>query len=498
MFILAGLLGAQGTRTRFKVDALLSDVDCPEVVRVNGKKDCVDEAGIVVDEKCCGQVQACKADVQSQVPVVQGRLQQYLGACKVKQTDLKPAGDGSFTIKDTSNLCSDTCQGLSELASPLDIGLEDLMNRCGQEESLETLTRMATLVGALDDAWKSCGAVEEETTTTTAPKTPETGGEQEVDLFDPEPDTAAVVYVIDRTWSMEKVACPNAGWHYTRFDFAVIEATKAIARLRETQKFNVIVFDRSPVAMEEAPVPATQANKEKTLAFLSNHGPREGFTAYWHSTGRNIEKAIRVAFSNAGVGSVQLLSDGAATAGKQVATAIIHDEYNHVNPVPMHTLLFMPGVDESDGDKQKAKQLLTDLATETGGSYKEPFPQMPKKCPARVGEKMYVSGAGMPEVNGWWIQEGQTRGRPRYVRDPAHFLDWDGYDYVIEWSAQRSAWRLYRNNLFQYGRDTLYFNREDRHIMPIENWITKSGANPPPTVENYLDYMSAGHHARAS
>lgn len=456
---------------------------CPSNVKRNRRNECVDDDGIEVDDACCAQAQACHNNVLSKLSEARARLQTYMSACGVKQTDLQPNGDGSFALKDRSAVCSGSCQGAAELSAESAIKLGTLANDCRSDEDFEDLSRLSTLVESLDSAWANCGKTISQASTG-----------DDVDLFEPDVEgIPAVVFVIDRSASMNSIACPQAGYDYTRYDFAVVETSMAVSKLKANQNFNVVVFDRSPMAMEEYPVPATQDNKEKMIAFLSLHGPREGFTQLWQAAASNPEKAIRLAFSQPGVIAVHLLGDGAPTDGATSATKIIHDEYNHVHPVPIHAVMFLPGVSSASPEKQGLQQLLQDLARLTGGSYKEPFPDMPKVCPVRVGQKMYVSEAGLSEVNGWWQQEGQTRGRPRYVKYQTDGMLWNGAEYIIEWSSQRNAWRLFKDNLFGAKRTTLYLNRENRHIMPIHNWITISGVNPPPTVEEYLQHMS--HHA---
>lgn len=195
VLVVAAVFGSDGAR--IKRTGLVSRADdCPSNVKVDAKGDCVDEHNIVLDSKCCEKSILCKEQVQIQLSIVQERLQKYMGVCKVKQADLQANEDGNFVMKDNSNVCSDTCKDVPELAIDMATGSETLASDCGQEESFKGLSRMSNLVMTLDSAWKNCGASD---TTTILPETgatdattssPEVDG-GETDTSGPESEDAA-------------------------------------------------------------------------------------------------------------------------------------------------------------------------------------------------------------------------------------------------------------------------------------------------------------------
>lgn len=437
---------------------------------------------MLVDSKCCERVTECEDEVKSKMALVQQRMGKYMGTCKVKQTDLQPTEHGQFAMKDTTNICSDVCGNVAELADSLSFDMVTLQTRCEQDKNMEPLFRMAALVNVLDAAWKNCHM---STTTAAAETTTDEPGKGE--LFEPV-DTSTTVFVIDRSGSMKTIAC-TSDFMYTRYDFAVVELEKAVFRLQETQKFNVIVFDRNPDAMAASPVPATDINKERMLKFTTTHGPRTGFFnlwGHWNRAATNIEKALKLAFAMSGVDAVHLLSDGAATDGAKKAEGMISDD--RITPVPVHAVLFMPGVDSTNREKQNLAGVLQELASITNGKYREPFPIMPDVCPVRIGSQMYLDNAGISDVNGLWKQEGTVNGHPRYFKKNKQGLFSQNKDYEIEWS--NGDWWLYEDELFDFTRTALYYSERNSNVMPISGWKTaRDGTAPPPTVEDYLDHM---------
>lgn len=299
----------------------------------------------------------------------------------------------------------------------------------------------------------------------------------------------SIVFVVDRSGSMRRDACKDV-FYYSRYDFAAAGVMKAITSLQGKQKFNIIIFDTEPFAFKSRPVLANdkaERNIRDAAEFLGTHDPR-------HTTGAtNIEKALRLAYSQSGVDAIHILSDGSATKGCSFNTVPCRprtggrDEIPPTDSVPLHTVLFMPGDDSKT--RERVQNVMQNLALYTSGSFREPFPEEPTICPPRVGLRLNVTGAGIAEVNGLWWQAGSLHGRPRYQRAMQN------NHYFIEWEPlYEGYWHMFSTSWFGVGQECLYKSRYNDRKISQRGWRLCDTAStnmlPVPNVE--LQHAMAG------
>lgn len=453
---------------------------CPPDVEKNKKGDCVDTlSGLVVEDECCAAFANCDKQGKEGIKELQARMGKYFSTCQVLQTDLVIQSDRTFTVLDGAKFCTEECQAVAEFTEGPQVDLEKLTEEgCSNHDSYEMLSRMMDAVRALDTAWHACRAPPSTTVTTTL----------KPELFD---DVTAdnVVFLIDRSQSMDALACTN-GYKYNRFDFAAIELWNAVSKMSSKQRFNVILFDTEVYSFESEPVSATDAKKEEVLAFMGMHNPCEGFwNQFWgHCYGTNVEKGIKLAFGTRNVDVVHLLSDGEANEGAKKVSDILR---RVGRTVPVHATLFMPGEDSSR--RAEVASFLQDLAERTGGTFQEPFPALQATCPERVGLRATLSNCGMWQVNGRWEQEGSMNGKPRYVMKIEGFLPFTGEEYVIEWQYRLFSesgvgdprWVLFSEGLVRATRLRLYESFEDTPVVATKGWKPIEGQLPAPTIVSH-------------
>jgi hypothetical protein len=239
---------------------------------------------------------------------------------------------------------------------------------------------------------------------------------------------------------MGKTACKH-NFHYTRYDFAAAELVYALKQLKSDQSFNVVLFNDAPKEFRDEPVPATAANILEVSRWLGSQPPGRS---------TNIETALKLAGTP---DSVYLLSDGVPILGckfRELPCPRTQPELPKTG-LPVNTVLFMPvkELNVDDGrvhrrrrsvgewrEKERVGAVMKGIANYTGGSFREPFPLWPKKCPPRVGHTLLVEGCGVPEANGMWQQAGFLSGRPRYEKS----------NFVIEYTGAwwDDHWQLVR------------------------------------------------------
>jgi hypothetical protein len=97
-----------------------------------------------------------------------------------------------------------------------------------------------------------------------------------------------------------------------------------------------------------------------------------------------------------------------------------------------------------------------------------------------------VKGAGVPALNGLYVQSGEHSGKPRYLRVRSQKKT------VLEWSQSRKAWRFFVDDtLFGMNRPTLYKSSEDTAAFPSSGWAAEEGKQPVPTLVPYVPVESA-------
>lgn len=173
-----------------------------------------------------------------------------------------------------------------------------------------------------------------------------------------------VNFIIDVSGSMsEKV--PRQP--YTRLDVVKQQLTSAIKdMLKPYQLFNIEPFsDRVTLWSPSGPVNATQANVDLALPYVQK---------LVASGGTNSQAALRVSFQQRELIAAYMLSDGAPTDGRPddiIANVVKWNKERvaeRLQPIKVHSILFMPGV--PDNEKTKEIEFMKGLALATNGVYK--------------------------------------------------------------------------------------------------------------------------------
>lgn len=176
-----------------------------------------------------------------------------------------------------------------------------------------------------------------------------------------------VNFVIDVSGSMAERVPRHQQPGTTRLDVVKQQLASAIGdMLRPYQLFNVEPFsDRVSLWSPSGPVNATQVNIDLALPYVQK---------LVAGGGTNTQTALRVSFQQRELVAAYLLSDGAPTDGRpqDIISNVVQWNEERVaeglKPIKVHSILFMPGV--PDSEKAREIEFMKGLALATNGVYK--------------------------------------------------------------------------------------------------------------------------------
>ncbi|HIA28489.1 MAG TPA: VWA domain-containing protein, partial [Planctomycetes bacterium] len=150
-----------------------------------------------------------------------------------------------------------------------------------------------------------------------------------------------------------------------RFDIA----SRELIRVLETQldprsEFNLVVFADEALRMAPNLQRAKGSTVGKAIRYIEAR--RAGGET-------NTFEALKLAFSDSGVDTIYLLSDGQPTVGEETIPTLILDAvqlWNRYRGVRVHCIGFFPG-DARNQDKLEARDFLRQLARRNQGKYTE-------------------------------------------------------------------------------------------------------------------------------
>lgn len=161
-------------------------------------------------------------------------------------------------------------------------------------------------------------------------------------------DSGRVAFVIDQSGSMSA----DDGSDRSRLDTAVAETLGAVGRLKARDKINVILFESGIHPWQKKLVPLSGSNRAELEKHLKRQNP---------SGSTNLYDALELALADKQVDTIFLLSDGAPSSGKYVATPDILRAVSRLNQarrIAIHCVSV--GMDST---------LLQKLAAANGGQY---------------------------------------------------------------------------------------------------------------------------------
>jgi hypothetical protein len=177
------------------------------------------------------------------------------------------------------------------------------------------------------------------------------GGGPTIAYFDIPLVSRRIVFLIDVSGSMK--APIGTDRKRTRLDEAKDQLRRVVEALPESHEFNVIVFETGVHAQFDRLHKADADSKTRTLDAMKVLRP---------AGGTNIYDALELAYRDAAVDTIYLLTDGDPTAGKVVDPGIVGDEVRRWNlrrQVVIHSIAV-----------GQESPLLRRIATESGGVYK--------------------------------------------------------------------------------------------------------------------------------
>ena len=167
----------------------------------------------------------------------------------------------------------------------------------------------------------------------------------------------SIVYILDRSGSMERGVKMSKGDVLTRFEAAKRELLRSVKSLQADQKFYVMMFSGSSTSMmndrsrNPVPIAATDVNKQRFERWLSKTKP------FWEGTDprESLELAFRI-----NPDSIFLLSDGEfkGAANSKVNGVVPLIEKQNVNGIKINTIALE--------DKNSLKNLV-EVSELTGG-----------------------------------------------------------------------------------------------------------------------------------
>jgi hypothetical protein len=174
-----------------------------------------------------------------------------------------------------------------------------------------------------------------------------------------------VQFLIDVSGSMNE-KFQNENKTVTRLSYVTNEIVTVLTKqLVSTQKFNVFSFSSDVRAWQPGLVPVNDGNVKSAVAFCS------GLRA---DGGTNIFAALQRAFADPEVVAIYLLTDGFPSVGVTDINQIIKQTAQmsgQKNPrVAVNTIALTVGGSETPADREKAKFLMEQLASVTGGVYR--------------------------------------------------------------------------------------------------------------------------------
>ncbi len=179
-----------------------------------------------------------------------------------------------------------------------------------------------------------------------------TSGGQTVSYYDIPLVSSRIAFVVDHSGSMgAKVGTDRKR---TRLDVAKEQLTNVVTALPKTHKVNLILFESNVTAVWKEVKSLTKGNRRTLL---------EDIETVQHKGGTNLFDGVEFAYDDPEIDTIYLLTDGQPSGGRFVEPSEIVEEVrlmNRTRQIVIHCI--------SIGQRST---LLQDLATLTGGTYKE-------------------------------------------------------------------------------------------------------------------------------